>query len=144
MNKILLITLAVAISACSGNRPSNLGVQGGTLTPCPKSPNCVSSVADTDDVQHAIAPITYNGRGGNIMKQLKTIIEGTGNAEIISASNNYIHAEFVSALMLFVDDVEFYIVPDQHIIHVRSASRLGESDMGINRQRIEMLRKKIK
>jgi len=144
MNKILLISLVVAISACSGNRPSNLGVHNGTLTPCPKSPNCVSSFADINDEQHAIAPIIYNGRGGTIMKQLKAILEGAGNAEIISASNNYIHAEFVSTVMLFVDDVEFYIVPDQHIIHVRSASRIGKSDMGINRQRIEILRKKIK
>jgi len=143
MNKILLLTLVMAISACSGNRPNNLGVNDGTLTPCPESPNCVSSFADKADEQHAIAAIAYS-ENSKIIEQLKTVLEEVGNAEVVSASENYIHAEFVSTLMRFVDDVEFYIVPEQQVIHVRSASRLGKGDMGVNRQRIEMLRSQIK
>lgn len=143
MNKILLFTLVLAISACSGNRPSNLGVYGGKFFPCPESPNCVSSFADKNDEQHNIAPITYSGNS-NIMEQLKELLEKNSNAVVISASSNYIHAEFVSPLLGFVDDVEFFIVPDQNVIHVRSASRIGQSDMGVNRQRIEMLRKQIR
>lgn len=143
MNKILLLTLAIAISACSGTRPNNLGVRGGMLSACPESPNCVSSSADKENSQHAIAPIAYSD-SSNIMERLKMLLEAASNAEIISASDNYIHVEFVSSLMGFVDDVEFYIVPGQQVIHVRSASRLGKSDMGVNRQRIEMLRRQIK
>lgn len=143
MNKILLLTIAIAISACSGTRPNNLGVSGGMLSACPESPNCVSSFADKENAQHAIAPIAYSD-SSNIMEQLKLVLEETSDADIINASDNYIHVEFVSSLMRFVDDVEFYIAPGQQVIHVRSASRLGKSDMGVNRQRIEMLRRQIK
>jgi uncharacterized protein (DUF1499 family) len=143
MNKILLLTLIVAISACSGSRPSNLGINDGALAPCPESPNCVVSFADKTDEQHAIAAIAYSDNN-HIMQQLKALLEASENAEIVSVSEYYVHAEFVSSLMRFVDDVEFYIVPEQQLIHVRSASRLGRSDFGVNRQRIEMLRNQIK
>jgi uncharacterized protein (DUF1499 family) len=143
MNKILLLTLIVAISACSGSRPSNLGINDGALAPCPESPNCVVSFADKADEQHAIAAIAYSDNN-HIMQQLKALLEASENAEIVSVSEYYVHAEFVSSLMRFVDDVEFYIVPEQQLIHVRSASRLGRSDFGVNRQRIEMLRNQIK
>ena len=124
----------------SGQRPSNLGVKDGKLAACPASPNCVSSQADAADAEHAIAPLTYRSTPGEAIATLKGIIQGMERTEIIDESDTYLYAEFTSALMGFVDDVEFYAEPDTGIIHVRSASRLGQSDLGVNRTRIEAIR----
>jgi uncharacterized protein (DUF1499 family) len=124
----------------SGTRPSNLGVKDGKLAPCPTSPNCVSSQADPSDAEHAIAPLSYSSTPGEAIAALKGIIQGLERTEIIEESDTYLYAEFTSALMGFVDDVEFYAEPGSGTIHVRSASRLGQSDLGVNRSRIETIR----
>ena len=77
------------------------------------------------------------------MKALKTIVEGTPNTRIIETKPDYLYAEYATALMGFVDDVEFYFPPGGNIIHVRSASRLGYSDLGVNRKRIEAIRARL-
>ena len=77
------------------------------------------------------------------MKALKAIIESTPNARIVEMKPDYLYAEYTSGLMGFVDDVEFYVPPNGKIIHVRSASRLGHSDLGVNRKRIEAIRARL-
>jgi len=134
-------TMVASLFSFSGDRPTNLGVKNGALATCPASPNCVSS--QSGDGEHQIAPLTYQGTPAEAIGQLKEIIEASENAKIITAEHNYIYAEFTSKLMGFVDDVEFYLDPEAATIQVRSASRLGESDLGVNRKRIEAIRSKF-
>ncbi len=122
-----------------GKRPTNLGVRDGKLAACPGSPNCVSSQAT--DAGHAIAPIAVSGDPSTAVARLKSVIESMPRTEVIEAKPDYLRAEFTSQLLGFVDDVELYY--DGKAIQVRSASRLGYSDLGVNRKRIEEIRQKF-
>ncbi len=122
----------------SGSRPDNLGATSGQLAPCPSSPNCVSS--QSSDLEHQIDPLSIDGDTTEAMERLQEILKNRDNAEIIKAEPNYLYGEFTSKIMGFVDDVEFWADPANNVIQVRSASRLGESDLGVNRQRIEAIR----
>jgi uncharacterized protein (DUF1499 family) len=128
----------MAIFSFSGTRPSNLGVTDGKLQPCPDSPNCVSS--QSTDAEHGIAPLTFTGDPAAAIANLQKVILAMPRAKIITAEGNYLYAEFTSAFMGYVDDVEFFANPEQGIIEVRSASRLGKSDLGVNRERVETIR----
>ncbi len=125
----------------AGKRPTNLGVNAGKLNPCPESPNCVCSQAE--DALHKIAPLTYTAAKSAAISQLKEVIIGLPRTKIITETEDYLYAEFTTALMKFVDDVEFYADDTAKVIHVRSASRLGQSDLGVNRDRIEAIRAKF-
>lgn len=125
----------------AGKRPNNLGVSNGKLAPCPNSPNCVSS--QSTDAGHKIAPLTFRSTPETAIANLKKIIESLPRTQIITESQDYLYVEFKSALLGFVDDVEFYLDRNANAIEVRSASRLGQSDLGVNRQRIETIRAKF-
>ncbi|MDB9312994.1 DUF1499 domain-containing protein [Spirulina sp. CS-785/01] len=125
----------------SGTTPQNLGVESGQLAPCPSSPNCVNS--QSDDPTHSIAPLQVQGSGEETLDQLKQIIENQERTNIVAATDTYLYAEFISRWMGYVDDVEFWWNDDENQIEVRSASRLGESDLGVNRERIETLREQL-
>lgn len=128
----------------SGKRPENLGVKDSKLAVCPNTPNCVSSQMPDSDAEHKIAPLTYKSEPAEALTKLKSVITGMERSEIISETDDYIYAEFASALMGYVDDVEFYLDPSQpNQIQVRSASRLGQSDLGVNRKRIEEIRSRL-
>ncbi len=122
----------------SGRRPGDLGVRDGRLKPCPGKPNCVCSQAEGGYA--AIAPLTLQGDAEAAMQALAEIVAAETGATIIEQQGDYLRAEFRTALMGFVDDVEFWCDRDAGCIHLRSASRLGYSDMGVNRKRIERLR----
>lgn len=123
-----------------GTRPKNIGVNDGRLAPCPSSPNCVISQGD-EDQEHAIAPILYTGEAAAALTALSQVVAAQPRSEIIEQTENYLYAEFTSRLMGFVDDVEFYLSPSQPgEIQVRAAARLGKSDLGVNRKRIEAIR----
>ena len=125
----------------SGTRPKKIGVVQGRLAGCPSSPNCVSSQTDPQlDAWHAIEPLRYQNTRALAINKLRRIIENYPRAKLIEAREDYLYAEFTSALMGFVDDVEFYFPSDDKIVHVRSASRLGYRDYGANRERIEAIR----
>ena len=113
-------------------RPGNLGTKDGRLAPPRRTPNCVSSQADPADREHYIAPI----RGD--IAAARRAVESLPRTRIIRADGNYLYAEFRSKLLGYVDDVEFYF--DGSVLQVRSASRLGRRDFGVNRQRVERLR----
>ena len=127
----------------AGTRPKQLGVTNGKLTDCPGTPNCVNSQAPASDPEHAIAPLPLSGDPAATMANLKRAIASMPRATIIQETNDYLYIEFASKLMGFVDDVEFYIDTDSQAIQVRSASRLGKSDLGVNRKRIEEIRAKL-
>ena len=122
----------------SGKRPTNLGVRDGKLAPCPSSPNCVSSQAPSSDKTHAIDALRSTGDPAAAMQKLRTIVEGMPRTTVIESRPDYLYAEYSTPLMGFVDDVEFH--HDGTAIQVRSASRLGYSDLGVNRKRIEAIR----
>src|SRR5262245_19139850 len=113
-------------------RPDNLGVRDGRLAPCKRSPNCVSSQADASDREHYIAPI----RGG--IDAARDVIASMPRTTIVEERQNYLYAEFRTRLLRYVDDVEFYF--DGQVLQVRSCSRLGRRDFGVNRKRLEALR----
>ena len=136
LGRLSACLLFAMLSACAGDRPGNLGVIQGKLSPCPATPNCVSS--ESTDQQHRIAPLQ-----GSI-KAIRQVILNMDNANIIVDNNNYLHAEFTSSIMRFVDDAEFYAPQQSQKIQVRSASRLGRSDLGVNRERIESIRLSLK
>ena len=127
----------------SGTRPDNLGVKDGKLAACPNSPNCVSSQSPNADETHFIQPLKYTSASEKALADLKKVIESEDRTKIINESPDYLYAEFKSALMGYVDDVEFYLDSSSNTIHVRSASRLGQSDLGVNRKRIETIRSKF-
>ncbi|MFL6563549.1 MAG: DUF1499 domain-containing protein [Burkholderiales bacterium] len=119
----------------SWKRPDNLGVRDGRLAPCKRSPNCVSSQADASDLEHYIAPI----RGS--IAAARDAIESMPRSAILEEKENYLYAEFRTRLLRYVDDVELYF--DGQMLQVRSCSRLGRRDFGVNRKRVEDLRARI-
>jgi len=119
----------------SWKRPGNLGVKDGRLAPPKRSPNCVSSQADPADGEHYIAPI----RGS--IGAARRAVESLPRTRVIRADADYLYAEFRSKLLGYVDDVEFFF--DGAALQVRSASRMGRRDFGVNRKRVETLRSLI-
>ncbi len=122
----------------TGTPPADIGVHEYQLIDCPASPNCVSSSASDDE--HYIAPIEYSAETEAVRDKLVAIIKNQPRTDIIEQTDNYILVEFTSRLMGFVDDAEFYFLPDGKTIAMRSAARLGESDLGVNRRRLEQFR----
>lgn len=144
LTAVLLIGATLAFSGehlLAGTRPTNLGVNVDQLIPCPETANCVSS--QSVDSTHNIKPLTYNSSSQEAFANLKAAIATFDRAKIIKETNNYIYAEFTLPIVRFVDDVEFVLDENAKLINVRSASRLGESDLGVNRQRVETIRTKF-
>jgi uncharacterized protein (DUF1499 family) len=132
------MVLAFVLVRCSSKRPGNIGLVDGGLRKCPQSPNCVSSRAA--DGRHGIAPITFSGPVEAAREKLVSVIASMPRAKIAESAGPYLRAEFSSALFRFVDDAEFLMDEGAQVIHVRSASRVGYSDMGVNRRRVEEIR----
>ncbi len=128
-----LVIAFLSLTACGGTPPTNLGLQKNALIPCPSSPNCVGSNEAITDETHYIKPLPP------LWNKLPTVLKKQ-NITIIKQGANYIYATSTSRLFRFVDDVEFHYQPKNNIIAVRSASRLGKSDLGVNRKRIEAIR----
>ena len=121
-----------------------LGINDGHLMSCPESPNCVNSQAA--DEEHTIQAIHFSGTSEQAQQRLLQILKAWNRAKTVVVEEDYIRAEFTSLVFRFVDDVEFYFPATQTekmLIHVRSASRIGYSDFGANRKRIEQIRSKF-
>ena len=116
----------------------NLGISDNHLAQCPASPNCV--VSQNGDKKHAIEPISYHVERDAAKQTLLKVLTVVPRTEVIEETDNYIHALSKSRIFKFVDDVEFYFPSDEKVIHMRSASRVGESDLGVNRRRMEQIR----
>ncbi|GAB3481160.1 DUF1499 domain-containing protein [Marinomonas epiphytica] len=123
-------------------RPADLGVNDGLMKVCPSQPNCVSSQSDRTD-PHFIEPIIYNGDRKEVQLAIESFLLAQGNAQIVSSSLGYVHLEIKSKLMGYIDDVEFYLPEADSAVHVRSASRVGYSDLEVNRQRVEQVREHL-
>jgi len=147
---IVLVLVAIALFSSliisggtmfAGTRPTNLGITNGKLASCPGSPNCVNS--QSAGALDKIAPLTYTDSKIAAMARLTAVINSLPRTKVITQTEDYLYAEFTTALMKFVDDVEFYAEDNSKVIHLRSASRLGQSDLGANRDRLEAIRAKF-
>lgn len=142
LTSLSLILLSSSLIGCAGQLPSDLGmVNGSELRPCPDKPNCVQTY-DPLDTAHFQLPLKAKQNDNQTRLAITTAINETGG-KIISANSldpvgYYLHAEYESSWLKFVDDVE--IVIKDGLIHIRSASRLGHSDFGVNAERLETLK----
>lgn len=125
----------------AGKRPKYLGVRDGKLAACSPKPNNVSSQAESAGKR--VPPLKLNGEPATEMRRLKEVVNNIPGANLINEESDYLYFECASKVLGFVDDLEFYCSPDEKAIHVRSASRLGYSDLGVNRKRVENIRRKF-
>ena len=132
-NYAFLVFVLILIANCSGTK----SILIGQFAPCPDKPNCVSSKSSLS--LHKIAPLIYKENSQYARIKLLGIINSMPRTQISIEDNKFIHVEFTSKIFRFVDDVEFYFEGDE-TIHFRSASRVGHSDMGVNRDRMEEIR----
>jgi uncharacterized protein (DUF1499 family) len=143
-----LTLLAAQFGAFGGQLPVHMGPRDGRLKPPSKTPNSVSSQADMW-VQHPmqdyarIAPLALKGDGPATIAQIKRIAEAMPGARVVDSRADYVYVQFSTRLMKFVDDAEFWFDPASGVVHVRSASRLGRKDFGVNRARIEAIRQAL-
>jgi len=141
--------LAVAVLAAgwgglfAGTRPADLGIHDGQLAPCRPTPNCVASQVNPADAEHYVAPIAFRTDARSAWAALVAAARRSERAEIVAERPGYLRAEFSSRVLGFVDDVEFQLDAGARRIHVRSASRLGRGDFGVNRARIEAIRARL-
>lgn len=136
-----LLVLGIAVTflrSVTAARPDHLGAVDGKLAPAPSSPNCVST--QTDSESHKMEPISYQQDDVDVIRCLREIVLSQPNATVIEETDSYLYAEFRSQIFRFVDDVEFLIDKDSRVVHFRSASRTGHSDLGVNRSRMNRIR----
>lgn len=141
----VVVIAAGQLGLLEGEPPDDLGVHDGRLKPPALTPNSVSSQTmlypEHPQQNYAtIAPIETGSDGESTLSRIKTIVSALQGAQIIESTPDYLYAQFTTLLLKFVDDVEFWFDPGMNVIHVRSASRLGKSDLGVNRRRIEKIR----
>jgi uncharacterized protein (DUF1499 family) len=134
-----VIGVSATLVAVDMKATPKLGTNAGKLFPCPSSPNCVCSQDPQSD--HQIPPLSYNGSKSEVLPKLKKLILGLRRTRLLEERENYLRFEFRSAVFRFVDDVEFLLDDSTGVIHVRSASRTGYSDLGANRKRVERIRR---
>jgi uncharacterized protein (DUF1499 family) len=136
---VMMTIVTALLTACAGERPQNLGLRDGVLTSCPASPNCVSSYAT--DERHRIAPLSFSGDPEVAFNRLKQLLSQRGDVTVVAEQVGYLRVELHTRL--FVDDGEFLLDRERQVIQVRSASRLGYSDLGKNRSRLEEIRQSL-
>ena len=128
-------------SGFSAPRPDNLGLKNNLLLSCPNSPNCVLSQASYPKYQ--IHPIHYTSSVEIAKEKLIKVIQSMDGTRIIKQDEVYWHVEFTTRWLRFIDDVEFYFPESEELIHLRSASRSGYWDLGVNRKRVEEIRSRF-
>ena len=147
----VLATLAVLLvvvgqmGLLAGSTPDNLGVRDGRLKPPSRTPNSVSSQAALYP-DHAmretaqIAPLALKGDGPATLARLRSSVQAMPGAKLLKSEPDYLYAQFSTRLLGFVDDTEFWFDPSAGVVQVRSSSRVGRKDLGVNRARVEAIR----
>ena len=133
----LLVVLAMVALRVSAPmlQPEALGLLNGELRDCPEKPNCVCSQEDVDDAEHLIEPLRAD------WPALVELVKTDSGTEVVEEGDGYLWVTYQTPIMGYIDDVEFLRAAD--VIHVRSASRLGRSDLGANRKRVESIRQRL-
>jgi uncharacterized protein (DUF1499 family) len=130
--------LALVVACAAGTTVTEQSMAGRSLAPCPKRPNCVSSLAG--DASHLVEPLALRVPVERAWPHLRDAVALLPRTRIVESGDGYLRAEATSRLFRFVDDLEVLHVPGTARIDVRSASRAGYSDLGVNRARVESLR----
>lgn len=145
----LLVLAAGQFGWLAGQAPNDLGVREGKLKPPSRTDNSVSSQAALwPEGEYAsryaqIAPLSSGGSGSATMARLRTLLKAWPGARVVEDRTDYLRVEFMTRWLRFVDDAEFWLDPATDVIQVRSASRLGRKDFGVNRKRIEAIRAQL-
>jgi uncharacterized protein (DUF1499 family) len=140
IRRVIMMAMGLfGLLGCAGTPPANLGVHNGMLTRCPASPNCIAS--QTENPQQRINAFTFTSDPTAAFSRLQETLASRKDTTLIESTPEYLRVEFRTTL--FVDDGEFLLDRDHQVIHVRSASRLGYSDLGKNRARMEELRQQF-
>ena len=127
----------------TSSQPENLGVANGQLAKCPTSPNCVSTQAE--DALHSMEPIPFVGSATEFLEKIKIVVDSEFcRAKLMSESESYLRFEFKSLVFRFIDDVEFFVDDEMSVVHFRSAARVGHSDLGTNRKRMNKISESLK
>lgn len=145
MNPARRLVLAVVASVgsllgCGAPVPDGLGPRDGTLAPCPDTPNCVHT---GNRHPEGTEGIDLADTEGDVTARLREVVEAMPRVEVVETSPGYIHAEATSRIFRFVDDLELLVAPDGELV-VRSASRVGRSDLGANEDRVQRLRERLR
>lgn len=127
----------------NNQRPTDLGITNGRFKLCPNTPNCVSTQADPTDTQHFIEAIPFTGTASDAIQKVAQLLGQKPRTHIVSQTSYYLHAEVTIALFGFIDDVEFFADEQTHLLHFRSASRMGTHDLWVNRLRMNAFRKEF-
>jgi uncharacterized protein (DUF1499 family) len=139
LNILPALCLLIIATACNtAPAPKTLGLKQEKLAPCPDKPNCVGSMYPEDSA-HYLAPWQLAVKGDVAMKKLQQILAETNKVAVQTAQDDYLHAVFTIPVFGFKDDVEFYLPSEGGLLHYRSASRVGHSDLGVNKRRMEKL-----
>ena len=138
---LLLASVGLFVLGRISQRPVQRGLQDGRLAACPASPHCVCSEAT--DPAHRVDPLRFESTPPEAMARLKKIVDRESRVTVVTSTTGYLHARFQSRVFGFVDDVEFRLNSTNKLIHVRSGSRVGYSDFGVNRRRVERLRREF-
>ena len=139
---LLTIILVVAVIGCAGSQIVNDMNQHNPLAACPDSPNCVSSEAQ--DSRHAVNPMQLAGTSDTEWADVQALVSRLPRSKVVTATEQYLHATIKSRIFGFIDDLELTLDPQTKRIGIRSASRSGSYDLGVNRRRVEDLRKQLK
>lgn len=147
--RVLRLAMAAGLAAVAvlagrsllAKPPAGAGAPGGRLAPCPARPNCVSSQAD--DAAHRVEPFAAPDGAQRRLDRLAAVIETMPRTRIVERTDLYLRAEATSRIFRFVDDLELAADEAAGVVHVRSASRVGRSDLGVNRRRVEELRWRV-
>ena len=145
---VVVVLVAARLGAFAGQAPSGFGVRDGRLKPPARTPNSVSSQADLwpDAAQRdyaRIEPLPLAGDAKASIARIAAVVEDLPGAEVVERRDDYLYARFTTAMLRFVDDVEFWVDPAAGVVQVRSASRVGRKDFGVNRARIEQIRQRL-
>lgn len=138
----LTVYLAVALIGCPGNQIVDDMKQNEPIHACPESPNCVSS--ESQDSRHAVNPMQLAGNSDTEWADVQALISRLPRVKMVTVTDLYVHATLRSRFFGFIDDLELKLNPQTNIINIRSASRSGYYDLGVNRRRVESLRKQLK
>ncbi len=136
-----VVLIGIILVLNSRSQPAAIGITDGKLAACPQSPNCVST--QTDQPEKQMEPLGFTDSVDQTREKIKAILESMPRTRLVAQSENYLHFEVRSLLMRYVDDVEFLINPEKKQIDFRSASRIGYSDLGVNRDRMETITRKF-
>ena len=136
-----VLVLGIALAGCRGTPPATLGVADGKLAPCPSTPNCVHTA---DGVPEGVRSVELDPRATDVWEKVRAVVAQMPRMTVITTTDRYLHAEETSRIFRFVDDLELLWLPDEcSELVVRSASRLGRGDLGVNGRRVERLRKAL-